>query len=109
MSGNSDKIFVDIGKYIYRYQFRFLRNIIKTDITFTSSQLSECMDKFVVYNLISDIEEKDQSAASLVWFEEEESVAFQFPQRGKITSALARVGYELPVEDDDYEEDDDWA
>ena len=107
MSGNSDKIFVDVGKYIYRYQFRFLRNIIKTDATFTSSQLSEYMDKFVVYNLISDIEEKDQSAASLVWFEEEESVAFQFPQEGKIRTALARVGYELP-EIDDYE-DDDWV
>jgi hypothetical protein len=65
------------------------------------------MDKFIIYNLISDIVEKDQSAASLVWFEEEQSVAFQFPQEGKVTKALSNVGYDLP-ELHTYEEDDDW-
>ena len=49
----------------------------------------------------------DKDAASLVWFEEEQSVAFQFPQDGKITTALAKVGYDFS-ELDNYE-DDDWV
>jgi hypothetical protein len=108
MDSSHHKIFLDVGKYIYRYQFRFLKNIIKSDRTFTSSNLREYMDKFIIYNLISDIEYMDNDAASLVWFEEEESVAFQFPQEGKITQALSNVGYDLP-ELDTYEEDDDWV
>jgi len=108
MDSSHHKIFLDVGKYIYRYQFRFLKNIIKSDRTFTSSNLKEYIDKFIVYNLISDIEYMDNDAASLVWFEEEESVAFQFPQEGKIRTALSQIGYEFP-ELDNYEEDDDWV
>jgi len=106
MDSSKHKIFLDVGKYIYRYQFRFLKNIIKSDHTFTSSNLKEYIDKFIIYNLISDIEYMDKDAASLVWFEEEQSVAFQFPQDGKISDALADVGYAFP-ELDDYE-DDNW-
>jgi len=106
MNSSHHKIFLDVGKYIYRYQFRFLKNIIKSDRTFTSSNLKESIDKFVIYNLISDIEYMDSNAASLVWFEEEQSVAFQFPQEGKIASALASIGYAFPeLEDMD---EDDW-
>ncbi len=109
MDSSHHKIFLDVGKYIYRYQFRFLKNIIKSDRTFTSTNLKEYIDKFIVYNLISDIEYMDNDAASLVWFEEEESVAFQFPQEGKIRTALSQIGYEFP-ELDNYEEDeDDWV
>jgi len=107
MDSSHHKIFLDVGKYIYRYQFRFLKNIIKSDRTFTSTNLKEYIDKFIVYNLISDIEYMDNDAASLVWFEEEQSVAFQFPQEGKIARALANIGYAFP-ELDDYE-DDDWV
>ena len=107
MDRSNHKIFLDIGKYIYRYQFRFLKNIIKTDTTFNSANLKEYIDKFIIYNLISDIEFMDKDAASLVWFEEEQSVAFQFPQKGKITTALAKVGYDFS-ELDNYE-DDDWV
>ena len=107
MDSSKYKIFLDVGKYIYRYQFRFLKNIIKTDTTFNSSNLKEYIDKFIIYNLISDIEFMDKDAASLVWFEEEQSVAFQFPQKGKITTALAKVGYDFS-ELDNYE-DDDWV
>ena len=107
MDSSQHKIFLDVGKYIYRYQFRFLKNIIKSDHTFTSANLKEYIDKFIVYNLISDIEYMDSNAASLVWFEEEQSVAFQFPQDGKITTALSKIGYDFP-ELDNYEEDDDW-
>ena len=65
------------------------------------------MDKFIIYNLISDIVCMDKDAASLVWFEEEQSVAFQFPQEGKVTKALSNVGYDFP---ELYEyEDDDWV
>ena len=108
MDSSHHKIFLDVGKYIYRYQFRFLKNIIKSDRTFTSTNLKEYIDKFIIYNLISDIEYMDNDAASLVWFEEEESVAFQFPQEGKIRTALSQIGYEFP-ELDNYEEDDDWV
>jgi hypothetical protein len=107
MNSSHHKIFLDIGKYIYRYQFRFLKNIIKTDTTFTSVNLKDYIDKFVIYNLISDIECMDKDAASLVWFEEGQSVAFQFPQEGKITAALSKIGYNFP-ELDEYE-DDDWS
>ena len=107
MDSSHHKIFLDVGKYIYRYQFRFLKNIIKSDHTFTSSNLKEYIDKFIIYNLISDIEYMDNDAASLVWFEEEQSVAFQFPQDGKITTALSKIGYDFP-ELDEYE-DDDWV
>ena len=107
MDSSKHKIFLDVGKYIYRYQFRFLKNLIKSDHTFTSSNLKEYIDKFIIYNLISDIEFMDKDAASLVWFEEEQSVAFQFPQDGKITTALAKVGYDFS-ELDNYE-DDDWV
>ena len=107
MDSSKHKIFLDVGKYIYRYQFRFLKNIIKTDTAFNSADLKEYIDKFIIYNLISDIEYMDKDAASLVWFEEEQSVAFQFPQDGKITTALAKVGYDFS-ELDNYE-DDDWV
>jgi len=107
MDNSHHKIFLDVGKYIYRYQFRFLKNIIKTDTTFTSFNLKEYIDKFIIYNLISDIGYLDSNAASLVWFEEQQSVAFQFPQEGKITKALANIGYAFS-EIDDYEDEDDW-
>ena len=42
-----------------------------------------------------------------MWFEEEQSVAFQFPQEGKIITALSKIGYDFP-ELDEYE-DDDWV
>ena len=106
MDSSKHKIFLDVGKYIYRYQFRFLKNIIKTDTTFNSANLKEYIDKFIIYNLISDIEYMDKDAASLVWFEEEQSVAFQFPQEGKIAKALSKIGYDFS-ELDNYE-DDDW-
>tara|TARA_R110000824_G_scaffold258240_1_gene447255 strand:+ start:269 stop:592 length:324 start_codon:yes stop_codon:yes gene_type:complete len=106
MDSSKHKIFLDVGKYIYRYQFRFLKNIIKTDTTFNSADLKEYIDKFIIYNLISDVEDLDKDAASLVWFEEEQSVAFQFPQDGKITTALSKIGYDFP-ELNEYE-DEDW-
>jgi len=108
MNSSHHKIFLDVGKYIYRYQFRFLKNIIKGDRTFSSVDLKDYIDKFIIYNLISDIEYLDKDAASLVWFEEQETVAFQFPQEGKIRTALSRVGYDFP-ELEEYEEDDDWV
>ena len=108
MNSSKHKIFLDVGKYIYRYQFRFLKNIIKSDRTFSSVDLKDYIDKFIIYNLISDIECLDKDAASLVWFEEEEAVAFQFPQKGKCRTALSKVGYDFQ-ELDNYEEDDDWA
>ena len=99
MDSSKHKIFLDIGKYIYRYQFRFLKNIIKTDTTFNSANLKEYIDKFIVYNIISDIHEKDTDAASLVWFEEEESVAYQFPSDGTVVSSLSGIGYEMPEDE----------
>ena len=107
MDSSKHKIFLDVGKYIYRYQFRFLKNIIKSDLTFTSVNLKEYIDKFIIYNIISDIEYMDGNAASLVWFDEEQSVAFQFPQEGKIAKALSEIGYDFS-ELDNYE-DDDWV
>ena len=107
MTDPKHKIYLDTTKYVYAYQFRFLKNIIKTDHTFSSSDLRESMDKFVVYNIISDIEESDTGSASLVWFEDDSTIAYQFPQEGKIVSVLSSVGYSFPdLEDTD--EDDDW-
>ena len=99
MNMGKHKIYLDKGKYVYKYQFRFLKNIIKTDSTFGSAELQELMDKFIVYNIISDINEKDIGAASLVWFEEEESVAYQFPSGGTVVSSLSGIGYELPEDE----------
>ena len=95
------KIYLGADKYVYRYQFRFLKNIIKTDRHFGSAELQDMMDKFIVYNLISDIQEMDGEAAALVWFEEEESVAYQFPTDGTVVSSLSGIGYSMP--------EDDWA
>jgi len=108
MDSSHHKIFLDVGKYIYRYQFRFLKNIIKNEPNFSSVDLKESIDKFVIYNIISDIEEKDNDAASLVWFEHEGSVAYQFPQKGKIINALSNVGYDLPYLDF-FDDDEDWV
>lgn len=99
MDSSKHKIFLDRDKYVYKYQFRFLKNIIKTDSTFGSAELQELMDKFIVYNLISDLHEKDTSAASLVWFEEEESVAYQFPSDGTVVSSLSGIGYAMPEDE----------
>ena len=99
MFANRHKIYLDRDKYVYRYQFRFLKNIIKTDKHFGSAELQDLMDKFIVYNLISDIQEKDSGAASLVWFEEEESVAYQFPTDGTVVSSLSGIGYSMPEDD----------
>lgn len=96
MGNSGHKIFVAEGKYIYRYQFRFLKNIIKSEPTFSSNSMKEYIDKFVVYNLISDLEKQDEGIASLVWYEDEETVAFQFPQDGKVMSELTKIGYEFP-------------
>jgi len=99
MYSNRHKIYLDADKYVYRYQFRFLKNIIKTDRHFGSADLQDLMDKFIVYNLISDIQEKDDEAASLVWFEEEESVAYQFPTNGSVVTSLSGIGYSMPEDD----------
>jgi len=106
MTDPKHKIYLDANKYVYAYQFRFLKNIIKTDHTFSSADLRDYMDKFVVYNIISDIEESDNESASLVWFEDDSMIAYQFPQEGKIVSVLSSVGYAFPdLEDMD---EDDW-
>tara|TARA_R110002153_G_scaffold117443_2_gene261482 strand:- start:922 stop:1227 length:306 start_codon:yes stop_codon:yes gene_type:complete len=99
MNGNKHKIYLGKDKYVYKYQFRFLKNIIKTDKHFGSTELQDLMDKFIVYNIISDIHEKDTDAASLVWFEEEESVAYQFPSDGTVVSSLSGIGYEMPEDE----------
>ena len=99
MNSSHHKIFFDRDKYVYRYQFRFLKNIIKTDRKFGSGELQDLMDKFIVYNLISDIQDKDSEAASLVWFEEEESIAYQFPTDGTVVSSLSGIGYSMPEDD----------
>ena len=101
MDSSYRKIYVDKGKYIYSYQFRFLKNIIKKDKTFTSTAMKDCLDKFVVYNIISDLEEQYGDSASLVWLEEMNSVAFQFPEDGKIVEELSKVGFEFPELDED--------
>jgi hypothetical protein len=93
------KIYLDNTKYLYRYQFKFVKNVIKSDNQFSSSHLQELMDKIIVYNLISEIQEKDETAAQLVWFEEEDSVAFQFPVKGAVVSSLSGIGYSLPEDD----------
>ena len=100
---NSDrKIPLDKGKFIYTYQFKFLKNIIKKDKTFTSSNMKDYLDKFVIYNIISDLEERYGDSASLVWVEEIDTIAFQFPEDGKIVEELHKVGYEFPDSDEDY-------
>lgn len=93
------KIYLDETKYLYRYQFKFIKNIIKSESNFSSADLQQLMDKIVVYNLISEIQEKDRMAAQLVWFEEEDSVAFQFPIQGTVVSSLSSIGYGMPDED----------
>ena len=104
MKNSHRKIFIEPGKYIYRYQFKFLKNIIKIENSFNSLELKDSIDKFVVYNLISDIEKKDTTAASLVWFDEPGTVAYQFPQKGKIVEELARIGFNFPILDEDLED-----
>lgn len=102
MDSSNRKIYVDKDKYIYTYQFRFLKNIIKNDLSFKSADMKDFIDKFIIYNIISDLEEQDRDSASLVWVEDLSSVAFQFPEDGKIVDELSKVGFEFPVEDEDY-------
>tara|TARA_R100001594_G_scaffold91916_1_gene126184 strand:- start:2344 stop:2541 length:198 start_codon:yes stop_codon:yes gene_type:complete len=64
--------------------------------------MKDFLDKFIVYNIISDLEEQDNDSASLVWLEDLSSVAYQFPEEGKIVDELTRVGFEFPTEDEDY-------
>ena len=99
MSGRY-KIYLDDDRYLYKYQFKFIRNVIKLDHKFSSSDLQEFLDKMIVYNLISEIQDKDKEAAQLVWYEDEDSVAFQFPTEGPVVSSLSSIGYGLPDEDD---------
>ena len=101
MGSSYRKIYVDKGKYIFSYQFKFLKNIIKKDKTFTSVGMKEYLDKFVVYNIISDLEEQYGDSACLVWLEDVNSVAFQFPEDGKIVEELSKVGFEFPELDED--------
>tara|TARA_R100000008_G_C3576761_1_gene165750 strand:- start:1313 stop:1624 length:312 start_codon:yes stop_codon:yes gene_type:complete len=102
MGSSYRKIYVDSGKYIFHYQFKFLKNIIKKDKTFTSGEMKEYLDKFVIYNMISDLEEQYGDSASLVWLDEVDTVAFQFPEDGKIVEALSKEGFEFPELDEDY-------
>jgi len=44
MDGDRHKIYLDRDKYVYRYQFRFLKNIIKTDKRFGSAELQDLLD-----------------------------------------------------------------
>ena len=101
MDSSYRKIYVDKGKYIFSYQFKFLKNIIKKDDTFTSGGMKDYLDKFIVYNIISDLEEQYGDSASLVWLEEVDTVAFQFPEDGKIVEELSKVGFEFPELDED--------
>ena len=93
------KIYLDQDKYIYRYQLKFIKNIIRSDKYFSSADLRELMDKIIVYNFISDIQEVDEDAASLVWYAEEEAVAYSFPLGGDVVSGLSDLGYEIPESD----------
>ena len=101
MYSNRHKIYLDADKYVYRYQFKFLKNIIKRDKSLTSTGMKEYLDKFIVYNIISDLEEQYGDSASLVWLEEMGSVAFQFPEDGKIVEELSKVGFEFPELDEE--------
>lgn len=96
---NQRKIYLDSNKYIYKYQLKFLRNIIKNEKYFSSSDLREMMDKFIIYNFISEIQEVYNDAASLVWFEEQDSVAYQFPHEGRVVSSLSGIGYSIPEDE----------
>ena len=102
MDSSDRKIQLDKDKYIYAYQFKFLKNIIKKDKFLTSSGMKEYLDKFVVYNIISDLEKQYEDAATLVWVEDMDTVAFQFPEDGKIVEELSKVGYEFPNLDEDF-------
>ena len=64
--------------------------------------MRECLDKFIIYNMISDLEEQHGNSACLVWLEEVDTVAFQFPEDGKIVEALSKEGFEFPELDEDY-------
>ena len=101
MGSSYRKIHVDKGKYVYGYQFKFLKNIIKKDKSFTSTGMKDYLDKFVIYNIISDLDEEYGDSACLVWLEDVDSVAFQFPEDGKIVEELSKVGYEFPELDED--------
>ena len=102
MDSSDRKIQLDKDKYIYAYQFKFLKNIIKKDKFLTSSGMKEYLDKFVVYNIISDLEKQYEDAATLVWVVDMDTVAFQFPEDGKIVEELSKVGYEFPNLDEDF-------
>jgi len=97
-----NKIYLDEKRYLYRYQFKFIRNVIKRENKFSSFDLQEFLDKMIVYNLISEIQDKDEEAAQLVWFEEEDSVAFQFPNEGEVVSSLSSIGYGMSDDEDEW-------
>jgi hypothetical protein len=59
------------------------------------------LDKFVVYNIISDLEEAQSGDAELIWVEDIETVAYQFPENGTTVKELAKVGYEFPGTEED--------
>ena len=81
------------GTYITAAQMKFFLNR-KNGIDMyekKSRSFVEYYDICRVYNLISGIMEKDESAAKLYWNEEEGSVSIAFPDEGKAARALDRI------------------
>ena len=62
----------------------------------SSAIMKEYLDKFIIYNFISDLEEAQSGDAELIWVEDLETVAFQFPENGITVQELYKVGYEFP-------------
>ena len=59
-----------------------------------------------IYNLVSDIMEKDEDAAIMYWDEKKEVVSMGFPTDGVVAKALSSIEPTLKLEDDPFDEED---
>ena len=59
-----------------------------------------------VYNLVSDLMEKNEDAAIMYWDEKKEVVSMGFPTDGMVAKALSGIEPSLSLDDDPFDEDD---
>tara|TARA_R110000824_G_scaffold44937_4_gene130375 strand:- start:1016 stop:1384 length:369 start_codon:yes stop_codon:yes gene_type:complete len=97
------------GTYITAAQMRFFLNRENGLKLYEdkSDTFIEYYDICRVYNLVSDIMKKDETAAILYWDEKQASVSMAFPDEGKAARALDKI--KPHYQGSDEEDDDPWG
>ena len=95
------------GTYITVGQMRFFFNRENGEELFQKkdSEFIEYYDLCRVYNLVSDLMEKDEESAIMYWDDKKQVVSVSFPSKGSVATALASIAPHGTQSDDD--EDDD--